>query len=146
MSSQAVHILLVEDDEVDIEATYRAFDSMKIANALTVAQDGIEALDRLRGTNGYERLPRPYIILLDINMPRMNGLEFLDALREDAELKASIVFVLTTSSRQEDMLAAYNEQVAGYFLKTKIGHGLLELPKLLKSYWRIVEFPPDRPA
>lgn len=143
MQGSAVHILLVEDDEVDIEAVKRAFTKLRIANPLTVANNGLEALNILRGQGGYARLPRPYIILLDLNMPLMNGIEFLEALRADSELKPSIVFVLTTSDQQEDMLAAYHEQVAGYFLKRNVGVEFLAVPQLITSYWRIVEFPPE---
>src|SRR5690606_21942978 len=109
MTTKQIHILLVDDDEVDAEAIVRGFKSQRIGNPFTVVPDGIEAFHALRGTNGRTRLPRPYMILLDINMPRMNGIEFLQALRQDPELKQSIVFVLTTSNRDEDIMAAYNE-------------------------------------
>lgn len=141
MPSPAVHILLVEDDDVDRQAVHRAFNTLKITNEITVATDGYEALNILRGEGGHKRLPRPYIILLDIQMPRMNGIEFLRVLRQDLELKTSIVFVLTTSDNQEDMADAYNEQVAGYFLKKKVGEEFLALPDLMKNYWRMVEWP-----
>jgi CheY-like chemotaxis protein len=143
LSAQPVHILLVEDDEVDVEAVHRAFAANRITNPITVVGNGLEALDALRGENGRERLPRPYIILLDINMPTMNGLEFLQHLRQDPQLKSSVVFVLTTSSNEADMIAAYKNQVAGYFLKTKIAEGVFGLPQMMKNYWRMVEFPTD---
>jgi CheY-like chemotaxis protein len=141
MSSSLIHILLVEDDDVDAEAIIRGFQSQRIANPFTIVPDGIEAFHALRGTNGRPRLPRPYMILLDINMPRMNGIEFLQVLRQDPELKHSIVFVLTTSNRDEDIMAAYNEQIAGYLLKARAGNDFVDLISLLDSYWRIVEFP-----
>lgn len=144
LSATPVHILMVEDDEVDLEAALRAFDQKKITNPLTVAGDGLEALDILRGQNGHERLPRPYIILLDLNMPRMNGIEFLKHLRNDPELKSSVVFVLTTSKNEEDIMAAYQLHVAGYFLKATLGQQVFELPQLMQNYWRIVELPGDR--
>jgi CheY-like chemotaxis protein len=74
----------------------RAFKKAKIANPVSLAHDGIDALEMLRGTNGRERFPRPFLILLDLNMPRMNGIEFLKELRQDDELRKSIVFVMTT--------------------------------------------------
>jgi CheY-like chemotaxis protein len=141
MTNKQVHVLLVEDDEVDTYAVQRAFAAAKISNEITVARDGYEALSILCGHEGYERLPRPYIILLDINMPRMNGIEFLRALRRDSELESSVVFMLTTSAAQEDMMAAYKEKVAGYFLKQNVGDEFLALPELFKSYWKVVEFP-----
>jgi CheY-like chemotaxis protein len=141
MPSSTIHVLLVDDDEIDMEAVQRGFDALNITNVITVAIDGVEALNILRGESGFDRLSRPYIILLDLQMPRMNGLEFLHALREDDDLKSSLVFVLTTSNNEEDMKAAYNERVAGYFLKSNIGAEFLALPDLLKQYWRIVQFP-----
>jgi CheY-like chemotaxis protein len=144
MPTSVVHCLLVEDDEVDSEAVQRAFAKLKLANAIIVASDGFEALNILRGEGGYARLPRPYLILLDLNLPRMNGIEFLEALRKDSELKSSVVFVLTTSNDPKDIVAAYDEQVAGYFLKRKVGEEFLAMTELIESYWRIVAFPPEQ--
>lgn len=141
MPQTAVNVLLVDDDDIDSQAVQRAFDKLNIANVITVASDGYEALNILRGEGGHERLPQPYVILLDINMPRMNGLEFLHALRQDETLKSSVVFVLTTSDNQEDMMAAYSEKVAGYFLKQKVGQEFLSLPELMKRYWRVAVWP-----
>ncbi len=141
MPGRTVHVLLVDDDEIDAEQVVRSFRQMKIANPVTIVGNGIEALKALRGEEGYERIPRPYIILLDINMPRMNGLEFLHAIREDDELQPSIVFILTTSDNEEDKVAAYADHVAGYFLKKDAGNAILDLPTMLKNYWRLVEFP-----
>ncbi len=142
VNTQSVHVLLVEDDDVDAEAVVRAFRRQRIANPFTVVKNGLEALAVLRG-DGTERLSRPFIILLDINLPKMNGLEFLDALRQDENLRQSIVFVLTTSDREEDMLAAYDKQIAGYLLKKRAGRDFIDVVSLLESYWRMVEFPPQ---
>ncbi len=146
MEVNGVHLLLIEDDHVDAEAIQRAFRQQRIANPFTVVSDGVEALKALRGEGGYDRLPSPYLILLDLNMPRMNGIEFLQALRRDPELQRSIVFVLTTSDREADKVAAYEEHVAGYILKSRAGEDFLEVVKLLRTYWRIVEFPPEEAA
>ncbi len=143
MEVNGVYILLIEDDLVDAEAIQRAFRQQKIANPFTVVPDGIEALKVLRGESGCEPLPRPYLILLDLNMPRMNGIEFLRELRADPALHRSIVFVLTTSNSDEDRFEAYNGHVAGYILKSRAGEDFLEVTKLLRSYWRIIEFPPE---
>jgi DNA-binding NarL/FixJ family response regulator len=86
-------------------------------------------------------LLRPYIILLDITMPRMNGLELLSALRCDSELKRSVVFVLTTSNRDEDIMAAYSGQIAGYLLKSKVSEDFLAFVKLLHVYQLMIELP-----
>jgi CheY-like chemotaxis protein len=143
IAGRHIHILLVEDDDIDAEAVMRGFVTQKIANPFTLVRDGVEALAVLRGENGYPRVPRPYMILLDINMPRMNGIEFLQTLRRDPELRKSVVFVLTTSNRDEDIMAAYDEQIAGYLLKSRAGRDFVELVSMLDSYWRIVEFPAE---
>lgn len=143
MSNQALQILLVEDDEIDAEAIVRSFRRQQISNPVTIVHDGIEALNTLRGEEGYTRLPRPYLILLDINMPRMNGLEFLEILRRDADLKQSVVFILTTSNRDEDKMAAYNSQIAGYLLKSRAGKDFVDIITLLGSYERLVQFPQE---
>ena len=143
MKGQIVHILLVEDDEIDAEAIVRGFQKQKIENPITVVPNGIEALNALRGEDGYARVPAPYLILLDLNMPRMNGIEFLQSLRQDIQLKSSIVFVLTTSNSDRDKLAAYREQIAGYLLKQRSGVNFADLVNMLDFYWRVVEFPPE---
>jgi CheY-like chemotaxis protein len=135
-----VNILLVEDDEIDVMAVKRAFRELKIANPLYEASDGIEALEMLRGTGG-KTLPRPFIILLDLNMPRMGGIEFVKELRSDPALKSSIVFIMTTSAAEEDRINAYNLNVAGYVLKHSPGHSFLDAIAMLEHYWRIVELP-----
>ncbi len=135
------HILLVEDDDVDAEAVTRALKRQKLPNKLIHAGDGIEALNALRGYDGNEPLKQPYLILLDLNMPRMNGIEFLRAIRQDAELKRSVVFVLTTSNQQEDKMAAYNQQVAGYIVKANLTNDFSDITKLIEQYQLIIDLP-----
>jgi CheY-like chemotaxis protein len=135
------HLLHVEDDDLCIMGLVRAFKNAKIANPVSFAHDGIDALEMLRGTNGRERIPRPYLILLDLNMPRMGGVEFLKELRKDEDLKRSIVFIMTTSGADEDNVMSYNLGVAGYILKTNPANAFLEATALLETYWRVVEFP-----
>lgn len=134
-------LLHVEDDEICVMGLLRAFKNAQVSNPISFAHDGIDALEMLRGTNGRERLPRPYVILLDLNMPRMGGIEFLKELRQDADLKKSIVFILTTSGADKDKLSAYNLGVAGYILKTNPANAFQETAALLDVYWRVVEFP-----
>ena len=141
MPKSTVNVLLVEDDDVDVESMQRAFAKFQLTNPITIACDGYDALNILRGDASCECLPQPYIILLDINMPRMNGIEFLHALRQDAKLKSSVVFVLTTSDGQDDMQAAYSEKVAGYFLKKEGGQEFDVLPELIRSYCQMAEWP-----
>lgn len=141
MPTMPIHILLVEDDDVDAEGAMRAFQQKKIANPIRRAVDGIEALDILRGTNGATKIKSPYIVLADINMPRMDGIELLEAIRKDASLKSSVVFVLTTSQLQEDRVKAYEFNVAGYLIKSHVGDDFIKMVDMLDSYWKIVELP-----
>lgn len=139
--SSMVNLLLVEDDEVDIQGLKRAFAKSRIGNPITVARDGIEALEFLRGENGRPKLPKPHLILLDLNMPRMNGLEFLEAIRADEDLKRSVVFMITTSKAEEDKTRAYAQNVAGYIVKQDPANTFMQAVALLEHYWKIVEFP-----
>ena len=143
-SNRTINILLVEDDEIDAMAIQRAFRKKKIANPIHLAENGIQALDILRGSNGHAPLPRPYLVLLDLNMPQMNGIEFLEALRKDPRLNDSLVFVLTTSADDQDKVAAYKQHVAGYMVKSKAGDDFVHLMTVLDGYWRYVEFPPEK--
>lgn len=135
--AKAGHLLHVEDDELCIIGLERAFRKANITNPILVAHDGFQALDMLRGTNGRERIPHPYVILLDLNMPRMGGIEFLRELRKDLEFKKSDVFVMTTSSAEEDRIQAYDLGVSGYILKSNPASAFLQATALLDSYWRV---------
>jgi len=140
-SEQTVTVLLVDDDDVDVKAVSRAFRKAKIANPMQVARDGVEALAMLRGEEGHTALTRPYIIILDLNMPRMDGREFLTELRKDPVLHDAVVFVLTTSQADEDRAASYDKNVAGYIVKSDVGEGFLNVTNLLDCYWRVVLLP-----
>lgn len=136
-----VKLLLVEDDDVDVLAIKRAIKKLRIANDLYTAKDGIEALELLRGENGRAKLELPYIILLDLNMPRMGGLEFLDVIRSDPELNTAIVFVMTTSADEQDIFAAYSKHIAGYIVKSDAEQTFVKALEMLDNYWRIIELP-----
>jgi len=140
-SLKTVNLLIVDDDDIDVTALKRTLQKLKLLNPLYRAKDGIEALDLLR--NG--EVPSPYIVLLDINMPRMNGLEFLEHLRADPALTHAIVFVLTTSKSDEDIIAAYREHVAGYLLKQRMDSDFMQVVGLLDHYWRVIELPSPQP-
>ena len=142
MQDKKVSILLVEDDEVDVMNVLRTFKKNHIANPVHVAGNGLEALAKLRGTNGEEKIkPTPKIILLDINMPKMNGLEFLKELRADPDLHSISVFVLTTSDEEKDRVAAYDMNVAGYILKPVEPGKFVEAVKTLHVFWSLIELP-----
>ena len=141
MIDNQVQVLLVDDDDVDVDVVKRGFRKHKIANPIVVAQDGVEAIEILRGAGDRQPLPRPYVILLDLNMPRMNGIEFLKVLRQDPKLHDSIVFVLTTSENESDLLQAYNEHVAGYMVKSQVGPSFKNAIDMLSQYWTVVVLP-----
>ncbi|HTP38148.1 MAG TPA: response regulator [Steroidobacteraceae bacterium] len=134
---RSIPILLVEDDDVDVEAVRRALGKASIENPLHIAHDGIEALDLLWGRSGKRGLPQPCLILLDINMPRLSGLQFLAVRAGDISLKQNIVFVLTTSDHDQDKMNAYGRDIAGYMQKRDLG----KLVGLLKEYLDINRMP-----
>jgi len=138
-----LNILLVEDDDGDAKAVERSFVKARIGNRITRAVDGAEALDMLKGANGKPRMAFPRILIADLNMPRMNGIQLVKAIREDAdeEIRNSIVFILTTSNRDEDKSAVYDHNVAGYIVKETAGRDFLELVRLMESYGKLVELP-----
>lgn len=139
--TRSVNVLLVDDDVVDQEAIRRAFTRLEITHPLVIARDGEEALEILRHPQAGSS--RPYLIVLDLKMPRMSGMEFLHELRSDPHLQRHVVFVLTTSSADADKCRAYSTNVAGYLEKSNLGAGLEHLVPLLDHYWRSVVFPPE---
>ncbi len=137
-ADRLVNILLVEDDDVDVLNVRRAFAKHNITNPVFTAGNGVEALEMLR--NG--SVPRSRrIVLLDLNMPMMNGIEFLRALRADPELRLTPVVVLTTSNDERDRTEAYNLNVAGYILKPVTFMNFGEVMATLNRYWALVELP-----
>lgn len=136
-----VNILLVEDDEVDIMNVQRAFKKNNISNPLHITRNGLEALDALTGKNPAIIVPTPRIILLDINMPKMGGIEFLSEIRKHPELRATSVFVMTTSNEESDKIAAYDLNVAGYILKPLSFEGFTSAVAILNHYWHLCEMP-----
>lgn len=134
-----INILLVEDDEVDVLNVKRAFKKNNITNPLYFAGNGLEALDMLRGINGQPPAVPAHrrLILLDLNMPRMNGIEFLQALRADSDLKSIPVVVLTTSAAEQDRVEASQLNVAGYLLKPVQFSEFVELMAVLNKYWML---------
>lgn len=136
-----VTILLVDDDDVDVMGVERALKKLKILNPIVRACDGLEGLALLRDS---QAVKRPYIVLLDLNMPRMNGLEMLAELRKDSRLSNAVVFILTTSKADEDKVEAYQQHVAGYIIKSQVGDGFLRVMEMLDHYWRVVELPMER--
>lgn len=135
---RTLNILLVDDDEVDVMTVKRAFTKANITNPVFVAVDGVEALALLR--NGAIP-PGRRIILLDLNMPKMNGIEFLRELRSDPVLGPTPVVVLTTSNEDRDRVEAYRLNVAGYLLKPVTFTTFAEVMATLNKYWTLQELP-----
>ncbi len=118
MINNDANILLVEDDYLDIMNVERELKKLNINLPLHVARNGREALNMLRGEGGASKItPAPKVVLLDINMPKMNGIEFLEVVRKDPELMHLNVFVMTTSNEESDRLAAQNLRATGYIVK-----------------------------
>lgn len=138
MIDKQLNILVIDDDEVDVMNVQRAFKKGNITNPLFVASDGILGLEMLRGAE-FPKTNR--LVLLDLNMPRMSGIEFLRELRADPELKATTVVVLTTSNDTRDKVDAYNLNVAGYLTKPVTFGSFVDLMIMLNKYWMLVELP-----
>lgn len=136
-----VNILLIDDDDVAAESVVRSLRKHTIDFPVTLARDGIEALEILRKTHPDLNIEKPYIILLDLNMPRMNGFEFLQEIRSDKQLRDSVIFVLTTSNFDSDRARAYQENIAGYMVKSAVGPQFSKLAALLDNYRNTVALP-----
>jgi CheY-like chemotaxis protein len=139
---KGVPILVVEDDEVDVGDILRAFKKNKITNPIYVASNGEEALAFLRHEGPYsDRQDKtlPGIILLDINMPIMNGIEFLRIIKADSEFKTIPVIVLTTSKEDNDRLESFRLSVAGYIIKPVDFEKFVEAVKTFELYWTLSE-------
>lgn len=136
--ARAINIILIEDDEIDVMNVRRAFTKGNITNPLYIANNGIEGLDLLRSSVVPEDRR---LVLLDLNMPQMNGIEFLTELRADPKLRATPVVVLTTSDDERDRRAAFALNVAGYLLKPIGSENFVQLMAALDAYWSRVEWP-----
>jgi CheY-like chemotaxis protein len=130
-------VLLVEDDSVDVMTVKRALKDLDVKNPLVRAPNGEEALKYLQNNANAE----PCVILLDLNMPRMNGIEFLKIAKSDTGLKGIPIVILTTSRADQDKLACFDSSVAGYIVKPVDYKGFLDAMKILNLYWTLSELP-----
>jgi CheY-like chemotaxis protein len=142
MKSSEVAIMLVEDDDIDAMTIKRGLVAANIANPVIRARDGVEALDILQGSNGQEKLPPPYLLLVDIRMPRLDGLGLVRKLRNIRALQRTVVFMLTNSDSDRDLTAAYDSHVAGYIVKSNEHDHFRRLANMLEYYLMIVSPPP----
>jgi len=137
----AVTVLLVDDDKVDRMLVRRSLNALKITNPVVEAGDGIKALDLLRGDNGCAKLRRPYIVLLDLQMPRMGGIEFLEAAFADPTLQPMQVFVMTSSATDRKRVAAHARNIAGYVPKDSPEQSMLLALSMSTNSWRVAARP-----
>lgn len=140
---ESVTFLVVDDDDVAIMGMQRAIRKLDLANPVEIARNGEEALERLRAQDGVKR---PYIVTLDLNMPRMGGLQFLEIVRDDATLQDAIIFVVTTSDAPTDIAAAYSQNIAGYIVKDNAYETLKSALGMLRTYTNVVRLPEASPS
>lgn len=142
MDSKKLCLLHIEDDQVDRLVVERFLKKMSIVSVIHHAANGAEALDKLKGTNGQTKLePMPNIVLADINMPMINGIEFLIEMRKDPDLSHMVVYMITTSSDTEDISNAYKQHVAGYIIKPIELSDFENTFKTIEDFWKICVFP-----
>ncbi len=139
MNAQRVTFFVVDDDEVATLAIMRALDQLGIGNPVVLARDGEEALRRLRDPNGPKS---PLIILLDLNMPNMDGIELLGQMRTDPALSKTVVFVLTTSDAPSDIDTMYRLGISGYVLKEDALSSIKPAVEMVRDFAAVVTLPP----
>lgn len=134
-------VFLVDDDDIVCESVSRSFRKQGVPLPIVTAFDGMEALEILRGLHQSKKITNPFVVLLDLNMPRMNGFEFLQEVRSDPNLAPIVIFVFTTSNDESDRTRAYRDNVAGYIVKSSVGPQFSRLTSLLDSYRKAVILP-----
>lgn len=144
-TSRPIEILLVEDNPGDVRLTQEALRDAKVCNSMYVVGDGIEAITYLRCQDSYTNVIRPDLILLDLNLPRMNGFEVLDEIKEDPDLKRIPVVVLTTSQAEQDIVQSYNLYANAYVTKPVDLEQFIKVIKAIEGFWlEIVKFPNEK--
>ncbi len=146
MKSMAlINILLVDDSEDDVEFTLKALEKTKLANSVSVVNDGIEAMEFLRKEGKYASAPTPSLILLDLNMPRKDGREVLTEIKEDPDLRKIPVVILTTSQAEEDIVRSYELHANCFVSKPVDLEGLVKVVQRIDDFWfGVVQLPTER--
>jgi CheY-like chemotaxis protein len=140
--TELIHILLVEDNEGDILLTTEALKEAKIMNSIAVTRDGWEAIQYLEKEDGYSLAKTPDLILLDINLPKLNGQEVLKKIKTNERLKHIPVIVLTTSSAEKDITLSYQNQANSYITKPVEAEDFMQLIRSIENFWiNIVKLP-----
>lgn len=134
-----ITLFVVEDDEVDFMAIKRSFNKMRIANPIVRATNGEEALNMLKNDD----ISYPFIMLLDLRMPKLSGIDLLKEIRNDEKLSCTTVFILTSSDNEKDIIETHKLHVAGYFVKDLAGKEFINVVSLLDGYWRIAQLPEE---
>lgn len=138
MNGRAVEILLVEDNAGDVLLTREALREGHVRNNLTVAQDGVEALAMLRGDPPYNGTPRPDLVLLDLNLPKMDGRQVLAEMKGDADLRRIPVVVLTTSKAEQDVMKSYDLHANSYITKPVDFDQFIQMVRSIETFWLTV--------
>jgi two-component system, chemotaxis family, response regulator Rcp1 len=144
MHVKPIELLLVEDSEPDVRLTMEALSEAKVRNHLWVVDDGVEALEFLRRQGRYADAPRPDLILLDLNLPRMDGRQVLEEIKKDDALRCIPVVVLTTSKSEEDVLRAYHLHANCYITKPVDFDRFMEVVRSIEDFWLTVVTLPEK--
>ena len=140
--AEPIHILIVEDNPGDARLAVEALTEGKVSNKLSIVQDGVEAISFLRRENGYSDAPRPDLILLDLNLPKMNGKDVLAIIKEDSKLKRIPVVILTTSDADQDIYATYDLHANCYITKPVDFDQFINVIQSVEDFWlSIVKLP-----
>lgn len=141
---EPVEILLAEDNPGDVKLTRKALEKGRLANNLHVVNDGVETMEFLRGEGEYEGRPRPDLVLLDLNMPRKDGRQVLEEIKESEQLKRIPVVVLTSSEAEEDVIRSYDLHANAYLTKPVDFDGFIDVVSTLEEFWlQVVKLPPE---
>ena len=141
---EPVELLLAEDNPGDVKLTRKALEKGRLANNLHVVNDGIETMQFLRGEGEYEGRPRPDLVLLDLNMPRKDGRDVLEEIKESDDLKRIPVVVLTSSEAEEDVIRSYDLHANAYLTKPVDFDGFIDVVSTLEEFWvQVVKLPPE---